>query len=127
MNADAGLDLNTSAGRFNAWLAKYLPIDNWENRAAGFGGKLLDTWILNNDELRIRTPESLIWTLEESEDSHGEDLVLSAGLWRRNRLGYFICGVPWSSSANPGPAVIDRPANIILERTFYLEQIHRQG
>ncbi|RZU28938.1 hypothetical protein [Edaphobacter modestus] len=86
---------------FDQWLETYQPIINTFPQANGaFDGKLFETWGTEVEEVRNK-PENLVWSLIEGD----EETYITPGFWRVNRLGYFICAVPWTEP---------RPEDIVI-------------
>jgi hypothetical protein len=93
---------------YEAWLAKYQPIDNPHPGACGgYDGKLFETFgvELTQVEMNAKMDVHHVWTLGE----HDGITVLSPGFWIVNRMGYFICQEPWVEDPE-GP-----PNDIVME------------
>lgn len=67
---------------YSEWIEKYKPIDN------GRGGHGFDT---HDDWEKVNSyPRNQVWTLIDDEGT-----AIVAGLWRINRLEYYITAKPW--------------------------------
>jgi len=78
------------------WLRIYKPMKNTLRRSAPFDGCLFDSWC-EREKLRaylfcLANPKK-IWTLME----HESRLYIVAGWGLANRLGYFVCSVPFEN------------------------------
>lgn len=64
------------------WIEQYNPIEN---------GRMFETYG-KDKELVANTQNEYVWTLVDVED---EDMIIS-GKHFVNRIGYYICEIPWS-------------------------------
>jgi len=93
--------------RFKTWLRKYQPLQNpWANLLSPYVGLMFETvgpeiqYAADHDRLRPNT----VWTLIQDE-GNGRTYIVPG--WRRvNRLGYFLCTIPYADAeeANAIPA-----------------------
>ena len=76
--------------QYNDFIEKYKPVTNHLNKGAGYNGLMFD---LSREEIDFvfSQPNNQICTVIDGE---GSDLVLIAGYWRADRLGYFVLSVP---------------------------------
>ena len=73
------------------WLETYKPIQNHLDNGNSWNGTLFETY---GEEIEFinSTPENLVWTLV---DVDGKNIIVNGQSWV-NRLGYFVCEVPWN-------------------------------
>ncbi len=74
----------------DAWLETYKPFINTLDENASWNGTLYETYGDEEDYIRQQDCQ-FIWTLTEYE---GIQYIVN-GIAYVNRLGYFICAVPW--------------------------------
>lgn len=73
------------------WLETYKPIQNHLDNGNSWNGTLFETY---GEEIEFinSSPENLVWTLV---DVDGKNIIVNGQSWV-NRLGYFVCEVPWN-------------------------------
>ena len=76
------------------WLETYKPKTNHLDSNASWNGTMFETY---GEEVEFvqSTPDNFVWTLLEGDE--GQTLI-SNGYSFVNRLGYFICEVPWNEN-----------------------------
>lgn len=78
------------------WLDRFRPIENHLCPSAGFawndGNGCLFDWHGPERDFLMQQDQRCIWTL--FDDSDGEGLSIASGMWRINRLGYFVTALP---------------------------------
>jgi hypothetical protein len=75
------------------WYETYKPIQNHIDDNASWSGTMFETYGEEVDFVEA-TPENLVWTLVEVD---GKGIVVN-GYSYVNRLGYFVCEVPWKDN-----------------------------
>lgn len=75
------------------WLETYKPKINHLDSNASWNGTMFETYGEEVDFVQS-TPENFVWTLVEVD---GESIIVS-GYSFVNRLGYFVCEVPWNDN-----------------------------
>ncbi len=77
------------------WLETYKPKTNHLDSNASWNGTMFETY---GEEVEFvqSAPDNFVWTLLEGDE--GQTLI-SNGYSFVNRLGYFICEVPWNENA----------------------------
>ncbi len=75
---------------YETWLDTYKPISNPIVSTHGFDGFMFETYGEELEELK-KYKGNQIWTLIDDGESYG----ITAGARWINRLGYFVCSVPW--------------------------------
>ena len=73
------------------WYEKYKPIKNPLDPNASWNGEMFETY---GEEIEFvkSTPDNFVWTLL---DVDGKSLIVNGQSWV-NRMGYFVCEVPWN-------------------------------
>jgi hypothetical protein len=73
------------------WYEKYKPIKNHLDPNASWNGEMFETY---GEEIEFvkSTPDNFVWTLL---DVDGESIITNGQSWV-NRMGYFVCEVPWN-------------------------------
>lgn len=73
------------------WLETYKPIQNHLDNGNSWNGTLFETY---GEEIEFinSSPENLVWTLV---DVDGKNIIVNGQSWV-NRLGYFVCEIPWN-------------------------------
>ena len=73
------------------WYEKYKPIKNPLDTNASWNGEMFETY---GEEIEFvkSTPDNFVWTLL---DVDGKSLIVNGQSWV-NRMGYFVCEVPWN-------------------------------
>ena len=73
------------------WLETYKPKTNHLDSNASWNGTMFETY---GEEIEFvkSTPDNFVWTLL---DVDGESLIVNGQSWV-NRMGYFVCEVPWN-------------------------------
>jgi hypothetical protein len=94
---------------YEVWLAQYQPIDNHLYPDAPFDGKMFETFGSEVSFVQSQLKEN-IWTLCE----HDGATVLSPGYWRVNRMGYFLCRVPWEGQPDDIVVEVDPEASLMV-------------
>ena len=76
------------------WLETYKPKTNHIDSNASWNGTMFETY---GEEVEFvqSTPDNFVWTLLEGDE--GQTLI-SNGYSFVNRLGYFVCEVPWNEN-----------------------------
>ena len=76
------------------WWSIYQPKTNHLDSNASWNGTMFETY---GEEVEFvqSTPDNFVWTLLEGDE--GQTLI-SNGYSFVNRLGYFICEVPWNEN-----------------------------
>ena len=77
------------------WYETYKPIQNNLDDNASWNGTMFETY---GDELEFvdNQPDENVWTWTDGDDG---GTYLSSGKSYINRLGYFVCTVPWTEEA----------------------------
>ena len=73
------------------WLETYKPKTNHLDSNASWNGTMFEIY---GEEVEFvkSTPDNFVWTLL---DVDGESLIVNGQSWV-NRMGYFVCEVPWN-------------------------------
>jgi hypothetical protein len=73
------------------WLETYKPVQNHIDDNASWNGTMFETY---GEEIEFvkSTPNNFVWTLVEVD---GKGILVNGQCWV-NRLGYFVCEVPWN-------------------------------
>lgn len=79
--------------KYEEWLENYKPIQNTLVKGAPYDGLMFETFGKEAEFLQTQQAKN-IWTLIDTE---GNKEVILAGVWRFNRLGYFVTEVPWEN------------------------------
>ena len=77
------------------WYEIYKPIQNHLDSNASWNGKMFETYGDEN-EFVTDQPNENVWTWSDGDDG---GTYLSSGQSYVNRLGYFVCTVPWTEEA----------------------------
>jgi hypothetical protein len=72
------------------WFETYKPIKHRDGLDQGFNGTLIETYGRDLEWIKS-TPDRYIWTWTDG----GDYSVISNGVHYVNRMGYFICEVPY--------------------------------
>ena len=75
------------------WLETYKPKVNHLDSNASWNGTMFETYGEEVDFVNS-TPDNFVWTLLDVDG----DLIVSSGQSWVNRLGYFVCEVPWNDN-----------------------------
>ena len=75
------------------WLETYKPKTNHLDSNASWNGTMFETYGEEIDFIKS-TPDNFVWTLLDVDGS----LIVSSGQSWVNRLGYFVCEVPWNDN-----------------------------
>ncbi len=73
------------------WLETYKPKTNHLDSNASWNGTMFETYGEENEFVKS-TPDNFVWTLL---DVDGESIITNGQSWV-NRMGYFVCEVPWN-------------------------------
>lgn len=73
------------------WIETYKPKTNHLDSNASWNGTMFETY---GEEIEFvkSTPDNFVWTLL---DVDGESIITNGQSWV-NRMGYFVCEVPWN-------------------------------
>ena len=75
------------------WLETYKPKVNHLDSNASWNGTMFETYGEEVDFINF-APDNFVWTLLDVDG----DLIVSSGQSWVNRLGYFVCEVPWNDN-----------------------------
>jgi hypothetical protein len=97
-NAGRGMFAPTKSQRamsYDVWVRRYQPQRNTVNRRAPFDGTMYETYGPEVEAAwaQYQKDAATVWTLIDCEGK----VYISAGWHRVNRLGYFVCAVPFGA------------------------------